>query len=73
MKSNLTERVHEQLRVTLARKNLKQTDLAHRLGWSDNMLSKRIRGLTPISTNDLDAMAEALEVPVEELIGSGRS
>lgn len=70
MEAKLTDRVHERIRVSLAKKNLKQTDLAQRLGWSETMISRRIRGLIPISTDDLDEIAQALEIPVDELVGA---
>lgn len=71
MPSNLTDRVRTAIRIELARKDLTQAALAEELGWSPMSLSKRLRGITPITTEHLQQLADALEVPVEDLIGSG--
>lgn len=46
---------------------LTQTELAARLGWTRDMLSKRERGLTPIAGDELPAVCRALGVPLHLL------
>lgn len=46
---------------------LTQTDLAARLGWTREMVSKRERGVTPIAADELPALCRALDVPLAQL------
>lgn len=56
----------------MARRRLNQTDLAGLLGQGQPWVSRRMSGSTPITVDDLEAIAEALRVPVSELLGGTR-
>ena len=51
----------------MARKGLKQWQLAVLLDWSPMMLSRRMRGQISWSTDDIEQLARVLEVPIHEL------
>lgn len=69
MRESLSDRVRLSLRVELARRNWNATQLAERVGVSDMWVSRRMRGLTDFTVSDLDRVADALDVPVEVLLG----
>lgn len=64
----LTEVVAEEIRVALARRRMRQSQLARRMEVTEQWLSVRLRGVQPIDLNDLQRMAAALEVEVTDLI-----
>lgn len=67
MPTTYSESVAAEVRSIMARRGLKQWQLAVRLNWSPMMLSRRLRGQTAWSTDDLEQLASALEVPIHEL------
>lgn len=67
----LSERVAEEIRVLLARRRMSQAELARRLHVSGAWLNYRLTGKQPIDLNDLQAIADALEVQPIDLLGSG--
>lgn len=69
--TNLSAAVAEEVRIMLIRKKMKQTDLATKLGVNEMWLSRRLRGVQPLDLNDLAAIAEALDVPVADLLPRG--
>lgn len=52
----------------LVRLDMKQTELAAKIGVNEMWLSRRLRGAQPIDLNDLQLIAEALNVEVSELL-----
>lgn len=52
----------------MAREGLSQQQLALRLGWSPQYLSRRMRGDVAWLVTDLMAVADALGIPAAELI-----
>lgn len=68
MTKTLAESVPEQVRATLAIKRIRAAELARRLSVSQAWLSRRLSGETAISTEDLDRIAQALNVPVETFL-----
>jgi len=66
--SSLSERVAEEIRVVLARRRIRQSQLARELGVSEQWISVRLLGKQPIDLNDLAQIAEALGVQVTDLI-----
>ncbi|WP_203911137.1 helix-turn-helix domain-containing protein [Rhizocola hellebori] len=52
----------------LVRLDLKQSELAARLGVNEMWLSRRLRGAQPIDLNDLQRIAETLGVEVTDLL-----
>jgi len=64
----LADRVRLSLRVEMARRQWNMTRLAREVGVSDMWISRRMRGETDFTVSDLDQVARALGVPVENLI-----
>jgi len=67
---SLTELVATEIRVAMARADMRQAQLARAIGKTEQWLSVRLRGRQPITVNDLDLIAEALGVNVIDLIPS---
>ena len=63
-----TESVSTEVRAALARKGLRQWELAVSLGWSQVMLSRRMSGRVAWSTADLEQIAAALDIPLHQLV-----
>ena len=72
MPSNFNEIVAGQVRAILAVRRLRQWELAVRLDWGQKYLSRRLRGEVPFSTEDIQQIAEELEIPIAELTTSPR-
>jgi transcriptional regulator with XRE-family HTH domain len=62
------DRVSAEVRAELGRQQLTQGQLAIRLHWSRMMLHRRLSGVTPWSTDDLEQIARVLGRPVSELV-----
>lgn len=58
---------YEPFYETLFRKNLTEYNLIYKQGFSANTLHRTKKG-KPISTKTLDALCEALDCPVEEIL-----
>lgn len=65
----LSDIVAEEIRVEMARQRLSQVDLADLLREGQPWVSRRLRGATPISVDDLERIAVALRVSVVDLMG----
>lgn len=68
MPSTYSQSVTDEVRAAMARKGLKQWELAVQLDWSPMMLSRRMRGQTAWSTDDIEQLARVLGVPIHELV-----
>lgn len=66
----LTLRVSGEVRAWMARRGVKQQEIADRLGITQPSLSMRLRGRTRWTINDLVIVAETLKVPVSALLTS---
>jgi transcriptional regulator with XRE-family HTH domain len=66
----LTLRVSGEVRAWMARRGVKQQEIADRLGITQPSLSMRLRGRTRWTINDLVIVAETLKVPVSVLLTS---
>jgi transcriptional regulator with XRE-family HTH domain len=64
----LSEQVAEEIRAMLGRKRVTGRELARRLGVSQPWVSQRLTGHQEIGLNDLERIANALEVEVAELL-----
>lgn len=64
----LSDAVAKEIRVLLVRRDMKQAELATRMGVSEMWLSRRLRGAQPIDLNDLQRIADALSVEVVDLL-----
>ena len=69
-KRSLKYVVIEEVRSCLGRRGLSQSRAAERLGWTAFYLSHRMTGKVPFNVNDLEALAELLEVPVTAFFNS---
>lgn len=72
MKTNLAQTVPAQIRGELAKRNIKRAAFAHDLGVSTYWLSRRLSGAVEMTLDDLDRIAERLQLdPVDVLGGAG--
>ncbi len=62
------EAVIEEIRVAMARRRWRQSELARQLGVSEVWVSRRLTGKTDISVGELYRIAEALGVTVFDLL-----
>ncbi len=62
------DEVVRNIRVEMARHDLTQAQLAERLGISQVAVSKRLRGVVPISVAELLRVAELLNVSAADLL-----
>lgn len=60
--------VAAEIKAWMGRLDVRQTELARRLGQNDTWLSTRLRGSTPIDLNELQRIADALEVKIVDLL-----
>jgi transcriptional regulator with XRE-family HTH domain len=67
----LRELVAGELRATLARKRISAAELARRLGWSQSYMARRIDGRNALDMDDLEGIAEILEVTIADLLPRG--
>ncbi|GIE35948.1 hypothetical protein Ait01nite_089930 [Actinoplanes italicus] len=64
----LTQLVAVEIRVAMARENIKQSELARRIGRTEQWLSVRRTGKQPIDLNDLALIAKGLGVAIQDLL-----
>ena len=69
---SFSERVAAEIRVEMARQDIRQSQLARRLGENDTWLSVRLRGRQEIGVNDLARIATALDVEIHSLLPAGQ-
>lgn len=58
------ERVAEEARALLARRQISAREVARLVGWTDNYISRRLTGKIPFDVNDLEMLSRTLGVPV---------
>lgn len=68
--ATLTSLVAAEIRAQMGRLDVRQSELARRMGENDQWVSTRLKGRTPIDLNDLHRFARALDVEVYELLPS---
>jgi transcriptional regulator with XRE-family HTH domain len=66
----LNRAVAAELRSLLARRRMRQSALARRMGVTEVWLSRRLREVQSMSLDDLEAMCRALGVAPAELVAS---
>ena len=64
----LSDQVAEEIRVILTRRRMSQRQLAQALGVSPAWLNYRLTGVQAIDLNDLQRIANVLQVPVTALL-----
>lgn len=62
------EMVAEEVRVLLARRRLSASELARQIGVTQPYISRRLTGDTPFDVDDLERIADALDVPISDLM-----
>lgn len=67
-RGRLREHVAEEIRVLLARKRMSAAELARRTGIKQSTISRRMTGETAFDMDDLEVIAEVLEVEVGDLM-----
>jgi len=67
----LTARVAAHIRALMAYRQIRQSQMARRIGKGEQWLSVRLRGVQEIGLNDLDLIAGALEVEPADLMRPG--
>lgn len=55
-----SETIPREIRAEMARRDISQFELATRIGWRQQYLSRRMSGRVPITINDLETIAAAL-------------
>jgi transcriptional regulator with XRE-family HTH domain len=68
--ATLTALVAAEIRAWMGRLDVRQSELARRMGENDQWLSTRLKGRTPIDINDLQRIAKGLGLGVHELLPS---
>lgn len=66
--SGLNDLAAAEIRAIAARKSVSNTALAARLGVTPMWLSRRLRGLTPMTLDDVAAICEALDVELVDVL-----
>ena len=66
----LADLVIEEIRVEMARQRLNQSDLARLLTEGQPWVSRRLSGATPMTLDDLERIARALRIDVEDVVRS---
>lgn len=67
-RGRLRQHAAEEIRVILARKRMSGAELARRTGIKQSTMSRRMTGETAFDLDDLEAIAEVLEVDVADLL-----
>lgn len=65
---NFTERVAREISLLLLLKKKRRTDLAEHLGVSPQTITRRLSGAVPINLEDINSIAEWLDVPIGRII-----
>ena len=68
MPQSLVERVAGEVRAEMARQHVSQSEVAQKLGVTQQTLSKRLSGLRPIDLAELEQLATVLGVPVTQFL-----
>lgn len=66
--SGVAETVVRGIRAQLGWQHITQLELTRRLGWTQNKLWRRLAGQTPLSLDDVEAIAAALGVSSSDLL-----
>jgi transcriptional regulator with XRE-family HTH domain len=68
--SNQRNPVTSNVRAEMARRDLTQQTLASRIGMKQQSLSRRLRGETRFSIDELQLIADALDVSITDLLSA---
>jgi transcriptional regulator with XRE-family HTH domain len=67
MAQTYNEIVAGEVRAEMARQKRSQDNLSAELGWTQAFLSRRLTGKNAFSTDEIEAVARALGVPLAQL------
>lgn len=70
---DLNETAIREIRAEMARQALNQTGLALRIGWTQRSVSRRLSGTARLSLDDIETIAEALDISVLRLLWPGQA
>lgn len=65
---NMTESVAAEVRAHVARKKVRQQDIADALGRTQSWVSRRMTGEVPFTVGDLDAICQLLDLTLLQLV-----
>ena len=65
---SFSEKVAAEVRGEAARRRVQGMDLARATGLSESSMSRRLTGRIPFNVDELAAVAEALNVPIADLL-----
>lgn len=67
----LTQLVALEIKLEMVRQDVKQSQVARKIGKTEQWLSVRLRGRQPIDLNDLALIARSLDVSIHKLLPEG--
>lgn len=70
---SLKDLVSEEIRAMMGRRRMSANALARALDKSDMYVSRRLRGATPFDVDDLELIAQVLDVQVTDLLPARRT
>ena len=62
------ESVPDAIRAEMTRQSITQDELARRMDWKQPQVSKRLRGQVPFKADEIERIARALDVPLDQLM-----
>lgn len=68
MEQSLAEQTAGAVRAELARRRMSGADLARKLDWKRSATARRLSGEKPFNVNELQLIADALDVPLKTLM-----
>jgi transcriptional regulator with XRE-family HTH domain len=72
MAMTYNESVAAEVRAEMARQRRSQTDLAGALNWTQVFLSRRLTGTVAFTTDEIEAVAGELGIPLSQLVAPVR-
>jgi transcriptional regulator with XRE-family HTH domain len=70
---SLSDSVAAEIRAEMGRQQLRNVALAARMGENEVWVSRKVRGLSPITLTELERFARALDVPITNLLTVART
>jgi transcriptional regulator with XRE-family HTH domain len=65
---SLNDRAVIEIRAEMGRQQLSGVKLAEILGWTQNAISRRLRGEAPLTLSELDQISRALRRPLAQFV-----
>src|SRR5690606_32699691 len=64
----LADRIASEIRAEMARQQIRGVQLAERMGENEAWVRRKIRGLSPMTVNEVDRFAQALGLTFRQLV-----